>query len=106
MITVGLVKYGRKAPVSEYIVSPMSADIGTFLETRVGITRKYGQCINQDDYTDIRMFCGCQRLVVYVNYESVSLVADLVSMCLFNGVHLTLMMWNDVAEDYIPHEIY
>ena len=101
-------------PVDEYIFDKVenvhddksiSEHIWEFLVTRVGITRKTGNCINQDDYTDVLHFCGEKDLVVYVTGLT-PVVAELVSACLFNGVCLTLMNYDTESGEYIPQRIY
>lgn len=113
-IVVGLINGRHTMPVDEYIFDKVenvhdykaiSEHIGEFLVTRVGITRKTGTCINQDDYTDIMHFCGEKDLVVYVTGLT-PVVAELVSACMFNGVHLTLMNYDTDSGSYIPQKIY
>lgn len=113
-IRVGLIKNRHAMPVSEYIFDcvenvhdykAISEHIGEFLVNRVGITRKYGCGLNQDDYTDVKCFSGKADLVVYVTGLT-PVVAELVSACLFNGVHLTLMNYDTDSESYIPQKIY
>lgn len=114
-VKVGLINNRHGMPVSEYIFDKaienvhnykeISEHIGEFLVARVGITRKTGTCINQDDYTDILHFCGEKDLVVYVTGLT-PVVAELVSACLFNGVHLTLMNYDKESGSYIPQKIY
>lgn len=113
-IVVGLINGRHTMPVDEYIFDKVenvhdykaiSEHIGEFLENRVGITRISGCGLNQDDYTEVKCFSGKADLVVYVTGLT-PVVAELVSACLFNGVHLTLMNYDTESGNYIPQKIY
>ncbi len=109
---IALIKGRHPFPVEGYIFEEikdlhnydaMKEHIATFLEEKVGIdANAYGQGINQNDATDIRIFQGKQKLRVYISGLTQA-TAALTSVCLRNGVDLTLMIYDKSINKY--HEM-
>ena len=109
-ITVGLCRGRHDLPVDEYIFDKierpndfpeLKRHILAFLTERVGIDpNACGQGINQNDYTDIQIFRGKWKLRVYVTGLSQASNA-LVSVCLRNGVDLTLLHYDKETDSYV-----
>ena len=113
-IVVGLIKGRHMMPVEEYIFDKaidkvhdykgIRNHIEDFLVNRVGIGRTYGVGVNQDDYTDVQLFCGKANLVVYVTGLT-PVIVELVASCMRNGIHLTLMNYDTASGNYIPQPV-
>lgn len=112
-ITIGLIKGRHVIPVDEYIFDKVETvhdykgirnHIEDFLVNRVGISRTYGIGVNQDDYTDVQLFCGKAELVVYVTGLT-PVTVELVASCMRNGIHLTLMNYDTASGNYIPQPV-
>lgn len=110
VVTVGLIKGRHEMPVDEYIFdsvenvldfSAIHKVVCDFVENRVGISTSFGNCVNQNDYTDIQRFVGKSELVVYVTGLT-PVVASLIEVCARNGVCLTLMHFNVTDGTYVP----
>lgn len=114
-VTVGLIKGRHEMPVDSYIFEDGIEDIhnyreiakhiSNFLVKRVGITTTFGPGINQNDYTDVEVFQGKTKLVVYVTGLT-CVTAELIKLCALNGVGLTLMHFDTSSGDYIPQVIF
>lgn len=114
-VTVGLIAGRHEIPaVTKYIFNSidnvfdfktMHEHIIDFLIKEVGIYRTYGSGINQNDSTDVEIFSGCKRLVVYVTGLT-AVTAALIKCCAMNGVGLTLMHWDIMTQKYIPQDIF
>lgn len=75
-VVVGLIAGRHSLPVSEFIFAgeiqdvldfrSLAKTIDQFLVDRVGVSVVSGCGVNQDDYTDVRVWCGRRDLVVYV----------------------------------------
>lgn len=113
-VTVGLIAGRHELPVDRYIFDEIKdvldfeavkAGVSAFLQEQVGITQKTGTCINQNDYTDVQMFSGCKKLVVYVTGLT-SVVAEVISQCALNGVSLTLMHFDRDSGKYVPQRMF
>lgn len=114
-ITVGLIRGRHEMPVDTYIFDDAITDvvdfhaigkhIHDFIVNKVGITQTIGMGINQFDYTDIQIFSGERKLVVYVTGLT-AVTAELIKVCAMNGVHLTLMHYNSATGEYVPQRIF
>lgn len=85
--------------------SAIGKHIHDFIVDNVGITSTIGLGINQYDYTDVQIFSGRRKLVVYVTGLT-AVTAELIKVCAMNGVHLTLMHYNSVTGDYVAQPIF
>ena len=112
-VVVGLINGRHPLPVSEYIFESIENvhdyeaicnTIWTFVQTRVGVDKAVGVGLNQADYTDIQVYRGKRALVVYVTGLT-PVTAALVSICLRNGVSLTLMNYDTASQSYIPQYV-
>lgn len=111
-ITVGLCRGRHDLPVDEYIFDKierpndfpeLERHILAFLTERVGINpNACGQGINQNDSTDVRIFRGMRDLHVYVTGLSQA-STTLVSVCLRNGVNLTLWHYDSNTDTYVSY---
>lgn len=114
-ITVGLIAGRHEIPaVTDYIFDSidnvfdfkaMHEHIINFLCKKVGIHKRYGSGINQNDYTDVEIFCGDKYLTVYVTGLTAA-TAELIKCCAMNGVRLTLMHWDIMTQTYVPQRIF
>lgn len=111
-VTVGLIKGRHEMPVDEYIFDGISdvhdyrgirKGIRGFIETRVGVEFKTGTGIDQSSYEDVQVFRGKRELVVYVTGLT-AVTAELVAVCMANGVRLTLMHYDTISGNYIPQK--
>ena len=113
-VIVGLINGRHAMPVDEYIFDKaidnvhdykeIREHIEEFLVNRVGIGRTYGVGVNQDDYTDVQLFCGKANLVVYVTGLT-PVTVELVAACMRNGIHLTIMNYDAASGNYIPQPV-
>lgn len=113
-VVVGLIRGRHVMPVEEYIFDKaidnvhdykgIREHIEEFLVDRVGIGRKYGIGVNQDDYTDVQLFCGKAELVVYVTGLT-PVTVELVAACMRNGIRLTLMNYDSANGNYVPQPV-
>ena len=115
-IKVGLIKGRHEMPVDKYIfedeikdvfdTSFISSSIVQFLNNEVGIDiADFGTCLNQYEMSDVAHFIGKHKLVVYVTGLSIVL-AELIRLCAINGVHLTLMHYNNSTKEYVSQYIF
>lgn len=113
-IAVGLIKGRHEMPVDNYIFenienvfdfSIMADTISAFLKNSIGIKITYGSCLNQNDYTDVQMFTGCNELVVYITGLT-AVTAELIRLCALNGISLTLMHYNNATNEYVAQKIF
>ena len=110
-VVVGLIAGRHSLPVSEFIFAgeiqdvldfrSLAKTIDQFLADRVGVSVVSGCGVNQDDYTDVRVWCGRRDLVVYVTGLT-AVSTELVAACARNGVNLTLMHFNRDTGEYVP----
>ena len=110
-VVVGLIAGRHSLPVSAFIFATeftyvlvlrsLAKLMDHYLVHRVGISVVSGACINQDDYTDVRVWCGRRDLVVYVTGLT-AVSTELVAACARNGVNLTLMHFNRDTGEYVP----
>ena len=115
ILTVGLIKGRHIMPVTHYIFDKPIEDvmnfslirktIEDFFENVVDVRTHYGIGINQADNDDVCLYEGKHDLVCYVTGLT-SVTAELVRVCLRNGVHLTLMHYNTTDGCYYPQRIY
>lgn len=114
-VVVGLIRGRHEMPVDLYIFEDAIEDIHNykeinnhivnFLMEKVGITTAFGSGINQNDYTDVKVFKGKARLTVYVTGLT-CVTAELIKLCAINGVRLTLMHFDSSSGNYIPQVIF
>ena len=118
-LTVGLIRGRHPLPVDEYIFDNAIEDVHdykaihdhilAFLQEKVGMRQAIGQGINQNDYTNINIYCniyrGAKKLVVYVTGLT-PVTAELIAACAYNGVFLTLMNYNTATGEYVAQEIF
>ena len=111
---VGLIKGRHEMPVEEYIFdeiedvfdfATMEKKIKTFLLEKVGIETHYCCCINQADDVCVEYFEGEERLIVYVTGLTTA-VAELIRICMLNGVRLTLMYYDRDTVSYREQKIW
>ena len=88
-IAVGLIRGRHCMPVSEYIFDSVE-DVHDY----AGIHDRVSRFVKNSD----------NDLVVYVTGLT-SVVAEVVSACLYNGVHLTLMHYDTESGGYLPQRI-
>lgn len=114
-LTVVLIKGRHEIPVSQYIFENAIEDVHNyeeigkhildFLINKVGIKSTYGSGINQNDYTDVEVWQGTRELVVYVTGLT-CVTAELIKLCAYNGVRLTLMNFDSVSGEYKAQRIF
>ena len=114
-LIVGLIKGRHPLPVDEYIFDEAIADvhdyeaiakaIKDFIKNRVGVGTCVGQALDSNDYTDIQLFCGMKKLVVYVTGLT-PVTVELVKWCAYNGITLTLMNFDIVTNSYKAQEVF
>ena len=114
-VTAGLIKGRHKMPVERYIINKPIDDvmdfgliretIEDFIENVVDVRTHYGIGINQADNNDVCLYEGKHDLICYVTGLT-SVTAELVRVCMRNGVHLTLMHYNTADGCYYPQRIY
>lgn len=114
MKIVGLIKGRHEMPVDSYIFNEikdvfdfktMEKTIVEFLVREVGIETRIGSGLNQNDYTDIQIFKGKSKLVVYITGLT-AVTAALIKICAMNGVSLTLMHFNNATCSYEEQHIF
>ena len=112
-IKVGLVKGRHDMPINDYIFDEikdvldfdkMNQIIYSFLESKVGISNITSIGINQADYSDVLCVRGNKKLVVYCTGLTAA-VAELIKVCMLNGVSLSLMHYNRDNDDYVEQQI-
>lgn len=110
---VGLIKGRHDMPVSEFILDEVKdvfdfksiADkIDNWIKFHISFSTYFGGPANQVDYTDIQLLQSNQRLVVYVTGLT-CVTAELIRICLYRGVHLTLMHYDRESGEYKPQVI-
>ena len=114
-LTIGLIKGRHIMPVTHYIFDKPIEDvmdfslirkrIEDFIENVVDVRTHFGVGINQADNDDVCLYEGKHDLICYVTGLT-SVTAELVRVCLRNGVHLTLMHYNTTDGCYYPQRIY
>lgn len=114
-VAAGLIKGRHKMPVERYIFDQPIDDvmdfasirktIEDFIENVVDVRTHYGVGINQADNNDVCLYEGKHDLICYVTGLT-SVTAELVRVCMRNGVHLTLMHYNTADHCYYPQRIY
>lgn len=111
---VGLIKGRHEIPVEEYIFDEiedvfdfavMEKKIKSFLLEKVGIETHYGCCINQADDVCVEYFESEEELVVYVTGLT-AVTAELIRVCMLNGVRLTLMHYDRNTNSYREQKIW
>ena len=114
-IREGLIK-GRhnNIPVNEYIFNgeiedvldfqKMNETIYSFLENRIGVSEVTSTGINQIDYSDVACLKGNKKLIVYCTGLTAA-VAQLIKLCMLNGVSLSLMHYNRDNDNYVEQII-
>lgn len=112
-VRVGLIKGRHEMPVNEYIFdeiedvldfNKMNETIYSFLENRVGISIVTSTGINQIDYSDVTCLKGNKKLIVYCTGLTAA-VAQLIKLCMLNGISLSLMHYNRDNDDYVEQII-
>ena len=114
-VIVGLIKGRHEMPVSKYIFENAIEDvhdydaiwkqISDFVETEIGITQTLGNGLDQADYTDVYVYSGCKKLVVYITGLT-CVTAELIKYCAFNGISLTLMNFDSINGEYKAQSIF
>ena len=112
-IKVGLINGRHNMPVNEYIFDKiedvldfqkMNQTIYSFLESRVGISEVTSTGINQIDYSDVACLRGNKKLIVYCTGLTAA-VAQLIKLCMLNGISLSLMHYDKDTDDYVEQQI-
>lgn len=112
-IRVGLIKGRHEMPISEYIFDEiedvldfqkMNQTIYSFLENRIGISIVTSIGINQIDFSDVECLRGNKKLIVYCTGLTAA-VAQLIKLCMLNGVSLSLMHYNRDNDNYVEQQI-
>ena len=112
VITVGLIRGRHDLPVEEYIFDGIEdvhdyrgihKGICDFIDTHIGVSVKTGTGVTQASYEDVRVFRGDRELVVYVTGLT-AVTAELVAVCIANGISLTLMHYDTESGNYIPQK--
>lgn len=114
-IEVGLIKGRHPLPVKNYIFDEeienvfdeefLSKTIKNFLNKNIKIEKKYELCLAQADYTDIERYVSKERLVVYVTGLTI-VTAELIKMCAYEGVSLSLMNYDRETDSYVEQFIF
>lgn len=114
-VKAGLVRGRHEMPVDTYIFNEdikdvfnyqaMEEEIVKFLQSNVGITVMYGQGVNQHDYTDVEVYTGTKRLVLYVTGLT-AVTAAVIKVCALNGIHLQLMHFDRESGCYVEQIIF
>lgn len=112
-IKVGLINGRHNMPVNEYIFDKiedvldfqkMNQTIYSFLESRIGISEVTSTGINQIDYSDVACLRGNKKLIVYCTGLTAA-VAQLIKLCMLNGISLSLMHYDKDTDDYVEQQI-
>ena len=110
---VGLIAGRHDMPVKGYILNEvenvfdfdlMANKIENWINSHLTFSNHCGHATNQMDYYDILLSESNQRLVVYVTGLT-AVVAELIRVCLYKGVHLTLMHYDRDNNEYKPQVI-
>ncbi|MEE1154444.1 MAG: hypothetical protein UH241_04735 [Acutalibacteraceae bacterium] len=114
---VGLIKGRHELPVSEYIFSnelnfpldyrELDKIVANFIEKNIEIETASGFAINSvsEGGSDHLYYVSKKRLVVYVTGLT-ACTASVIKICMHNGVHLTLMHYDPVTQEYMPQIIF
>lgn len=115
-IKVGLIKGRHPLPVEGYIFNeditfPLNFNeinkvVEDFIITNIGVTTSYGVGINMvaEGGRDTRCYKGEKALIVYVTGLT-ACTAEVIRVCMLNGVSLTLMHYDPSTSEYIPQFI-
>lgn len=113
-IVCGMIKGRHKMPVETYIFNEaienphdykgIHAHISAFIRDNIGVCAKYGEAVNSAG-EDSRVLCGEKELVVYVTGLT-PVTVELVKICLYNGISLTLMNYDTSSGEYVPQFVY
>lgn len=109
-VIAGLIKGRHEMPVNAYIFEDAIADVFNFdairkhiitwISGNVGVvSRDFQHGINQASDDDVRCFVGEKSLTVYVTGLTL-VTAELIRVCAYLGVRLTLMHYNSATGDY------
>lgn len=114
-IVVGLIKGRHPLPVDEYIFNndiedvhnyeAINQHISKFISECVGVKAGTGQPLNINDYGDYPIFVGKKPLVVYVTGLT-PVTAELIRICAFKGISLSLMNFDISTGKYQRQDIF
>lgn len=114
-IVVGLIKGRHPLPVDEYIFNSDIEDVHNYTEINqhiskficehVGIEAGTGQPLNINEYGDYPIFVGKKPLIVYVTGLT-PVTAELIRICAYNGVSLSLMNFDISTGKYQRQDIF
>lgn len=113
-IKINLFNSHKQVPVRKHILADttdfndmasVNKIIEEFLIDKVWIQQSFGNGINQMDETIVMTYSGSHELVVYVRECPNKAVAALVALCAKNGVHLTLMHYNDAEKAWDEQKV-
>lgn len=114
---VGLIKGRHELPVSEYIFNEelsfpldyrkLDEIVADFIEKNIEIETASGIAINSvpEGGSDHLYYVSKKRLVVYVTGLT-ACTAAVIKICMYYGVHLTLMHYDPVTQEYMPQIIF
>ena len=115
-VVVGLIKNRHNLPVKNYIFNQevsfpldflkINKIIDDFIENNVGVTTYSGIGINNvaEGGCDTLCYKGRQKLVVYCTGLT-ACTAAVIKTCMFNGIPLTLMHYDNDTSAYVPQHI-
>lgn len=112
-LEVGLIKGRHEMPVDKYIIEDEINDVFDFKKISESIMEfliyncklgvKLGCPLNA--WCDTECYTAEIGLIVYVTGLT-SVTAELIRLCAFNGVKLTLMHYNSATGEYVPQIIF